>query len=201
MMNISQSYWIGDTYHDKVGFLKAKDCNFKKENLQKELENELMEKIELIISNYGRVRKFYKYNYRHLKTFRKGSIQIVKLTINGKGKDYNVAKLVVEAFVSKLKDNEVVYHKNGVIADNELSNLEILTRTEAGRRTGWQSRRKGIVMLNDEGIISRIFKGTRDAADKLFISRQTVSDYCNKKVINPMYKLYWADELIEEEEK
>ena len=48
MMNISQSYWIGDTYHDKVGFLKAKDCNFKKENLQKELENELMEKIELI---------------------------------------------------------------------------------------------------------------------------------------------------------
>ena len=57
------------------------------------------------ISNYGRVRKFYKYNYRHLKTFRKGSIQIVKLTINGKGKDYNVAKLVVEAFVSKLKDN------------------------------------------------------------------------------------------------
>ncbi len=91
--------------------------------------------------------------------------------------------------------------KTGVIADNELSNLEILTRTEAGRRTGWQSRRKGIVMLNDEGIISRIFKGTRDAADKLFISRQTVSDYCNKKVINPMYKLYWADELIEEEEK
>ena len=153
------------------------------------------------ISNYGRVRKFYKYNYRHLKTFRKGSIQIVKLTINGKGKDYNVAKLVVEAFVSKLKDNEVVYHKNGVIADNELSNLEILTRTEAGRRTGWQSRRKGIVMLNDEGIISRIFKGTRDAADKLFISRQTVSDYCNGKVEKPMYKLYWADALIEEEEK
>lgn len=151
------------------------------------------------ISSYGRVRRFYKYNYRYLKTFRKGSIQIVKLTINEKGKDYNVAKLVIEAFIRKLKDNEVVYHKNGVITDNELSNLEILTRTEAGKRTGWQSHRKGIVMLDNEGVISKIFKGTRDAADKLFISRQTVSDYCNGKVEKPMYKLYWADKLIEEE--
>lgn len=153
------------------------------------------------ISNYGRIRKFCKYKYKKLKTFRKGSIQIVKLTINGKSKDYNVAKLVVESFVRKIKDNEVVYHKNGVIADNELSNLEILTKSEAGKRTGWQSRRKGIVMLDNEGVISKIFKGTRDAADKLFISRQTVSDYCNKKVERPMYKLYWADELIEEEKK
>lgn len=54
-------------------------------------------------------------------------------------------------------------------------------------------------MLDNEGVISKVFKGTRDAADKLFISRQTVSDYCNKRVKNPMYKLYWADEFIEEE--
>ena len=51
------------------------------------------------------------------------------------------------------------------------------------------------------GVISKIFKGTREAADKLIISRQTVSDYCNGKVEKPMYKLYWADELIEEEIK
>lgn len=30
------------------------------------------------ISNYGRVRRFYKYKYRYLKTFRKGSIQVIK---------------------------------------------------------------------------------------------------------------------------
>ena len=151
------------------------------------------------ISNYGRVRKFYKYNYRYLNTFRKGSIQIVKLTIDGKGKDYNVAKLVAEIFIKKLKDDECVYHKNGIISDNRLSNIEIITRSEAGKRTGWQSHRKGIVMLDKDGIISKVFKGTRDAADKLFISRQTVSDYCNGKVEKPMYKLYWAVKLIEEE--
>lgn len=152
------------------------------------------------VSNYGRVRKFYKYNYRYLKTFRKGSLQIIKLTILGKGKDYNVAKLVMESFNRKLLQDEVIYHKNGIISDNRLSNLEIITRSEAGKRTGWQSSRKGIVMLDDNGIISNIFKGTRDAANKLFISRQTVSDYCNKKIKKPMYMLYWADELIEKEE-
>lgn len=151
------------------------------------------------VSNYGRFRRKYKYKYRYLKTFRKGSLQIIKLTIKGKAKDYNVAKLVVESFVRKLKDNEVVYHRNGIISDNQLSNLEITTRSDAGKRTGWQSHRKGIVMLDSEGIISKVFKGTRDAADKLFISRQTVSDYCNGKVSKPMYKLYWADEFIEEE--
>lgn len=78
------------------------------------------------ISNYGRVRRFYKYKYRYLKTFRKGSIQVIKLHIDEKGKDYNVAK-------------------------------------------------------------------------NLFISRQTVSDYCNKRVENPMYDLYWGDELIDKE--
>lgn len=151
------------------------------------------------VSNYGRFRKFYKYRYRYLKTFRKGALQIIKLHIAGKGKDYNVAKLVMESFNRKLEQNEVVYHKNGIISDNKLSNLEIITRSEAGKRTGWQSHRKGIVMLDDNGVISKIFKGTRDAANKLFISRQTVSDYCNKKVEKPMYRLYWADELIEKE--
>lgn len=153
------------------------------------------------ISNYGRVKKFYKYKYRYLKTFRKGSIQVIKLHIDGREKDYNVAKMVIEIFDRKVKAEEVVYHKNGIISDNRLSNLQIITRSEAGKKTGWQSHRKSIVMLNNEGIITKVFKGTRDAAKNLFISRQTVSDYCNKRVKNPMYDLYWGDELIDKEGK
>lgn len=151
------------------------------------------------ISNYGRVRRFYKYKYRYLKTFRKGSIQVIKLHIDEKGKDYNVAKLVIETFNRKLKAEEVAYHKNEIISDNRLSNLQITTRSEAGKRTGWQSHRKSIVMFDNEGVIIKVFKGTRDAAKNLFISRQTVSDYCNKRVENPMYDLYWGDELIDKE--
>lgn len=153
------------------------------------------------VSNYGRFRRKYKHKFRYLKTFRKDSIQVIKLFINEKGKNYNVAKLVVEIFCRPLKIDEVVYHRNGIISDNRLSNMEIVTKMEAGRRTGWQAKRKSIVMLDEEGVIKQAFKGTRDAADKLFISRQTVSDYCNGKVQKPMYKLYWASKLIEEEEK
>lgn len=153
------------------------------------------------ISNYGRVKKIYKYKYRYLKTFRKGSIQVIKLHIDGREKDYNVAKMVIEIFDRKVKAEEVVYHKNGIISDNRLSNLQIITRSEAGKKTGWQSHRKSIVMLNNEGVITKVFKGTRDAAKNLFISRQMVSDYCNKRVKNPMYDLYWGDELIDKEGK
>lgn len=151
------------------------------------------------VSNYGRIRRLYKYKHRYLKTFRKGAIQIIKLCIDEKAKDYNVAKLVIETFNRKLREDEVVYHKNGIISDNRLSNLEIITRSEAGKRTGWQSHRKAIVMLDSDGIITQVFKGCRDAANKLFISKQTVCDYCNKKVKKPMYRLYWAEEFIEEE--
>ena len=48
MMNISQSAWVKDKYYEYVGFIKAKDCNLKKENFKTKLEKELMYKIELI---------------------------------------------------------------------------------------------------------------------------------------------------------
>lgn len=169
---------------------------------EKKYKEEIWKKIlnsKYEVSNYGRFRRLYKHKYRYLKTFRKGSIQIIKLTIEEKGKDYNVAKLVAEIFYRKFKQDEVIYHKNGIISDNRLSNLEIITRLEAGKRTGWQSRRQAIVMLDTEGVIKEVYKGTRDAANKLYISRQTVSDYCNGKVKRPIYRLYWADELIGKE--
>lgn len=60
MMNITQFCWIDGTYYNTVGFIKAKDCEFKKENLKSELEKELMENIELITEiqeGYYRVQK------------------------------------------------------------------------------------------------------------------------------------------------
>lgn len=147
-------------------------------------------------SNYGRFRKLNKYNYSEIKTYRKRAICVVKLTINGKRRYYNVAKMIVELFIRVLKENEVVYHKNGIISDNRLANLEIITRSEAGRRTGWQSHRKAIIMLDKDGVIEKVFKGTREASKELFINRQTICDYCNKKVKKPIYNLCWADELI-----
>lgn len=140
----------------------------------------------------GRIKKVYKNkNQKILRTYRKGSIQIIKIN----GKQRNVARLVVESFYRKLKKDEVVVHVNGIILDNRLENLKIMKKKEAGKITGALAKQKTILLM-ENGEIKQIFKGTREAEKKLFISRQTVSDYCNDKVKHKMYDLIWADKLI-----
>lgn len=140
----------------------------------------------------GRIKKVYKNkNQKILRTYRKGSIQIIKIN----GKQRNVARLVVESFYRKLKKDEVVVHVNGIILDNRLENLKIMKKKETGKITGALAKQKTILLM-ENGEIKQIFKGTREAEKKLFISRQTVSDYCNDKVKHKMYDLIWADKLI-----
>lgn len=140
----------------------------------------------------GRIKKVYKNkNQKILRTYRKGSIQIIKIN----GKQRNVARLVVESFYRKLKKDEVVVHINGIILDNRLENLKIMKKKEAGKITGALAKQKTILLM-ENGEIKQIFKGTREAEKKLFISRQTVSDYCNDKVKHKMYDLIWAEKLV-----
>ena len=140
----------------------------------------------------GRIKKVYKNkNQKILRTYRKGSIQIIKIN----GKQRNVARLVVESFYRKLKKDEVVVHVNGIILDNRLENLKIMKKKEAGKITGALAKQKTILLM-ENGEIKQIFKGTREAEKKLFISRQTVSDYCNDKVKHKIYDLIWAEKLV-----
>lgn len=140
----------------------------------------------------GRIKKIHKNKKEKiLKTYRKGSIQIIKIN----GKQRNVARLVVESFYRKLKKDEVVVHVNGIILDNRLENLKIMKKKEAGKITGALAKQKTILLM-ENGEIKQIFKGTREAERKLFISRQTVSDYCNNKVKHKMYDLIWAEKLV-----
>lgn len=140
----------------------------------------------------GRIKKVYKNkNQKILRTYRKGSIQIIKIN----GKQRNVARLVVESFYRKLKKDEVVVHINGIILDNRLENLKIMKKKEVGKITGALAKQKTILLM-ENGEIKQIFKGTRETEKKLFISRQTVSDYCNDKVKHKMYDLIWAEKLV-----
>lgn len=148
------------------------------------------------VSNYGRIKRNYKNKSRILSTFRKGTIQIVKIKVENKAKDYNVAKLVIESFIRKLNNNEVVYHKNQIISDNRLQNLEIITRQEAGKRTGSISKRKAVILLNDENDIIKVFQSAREAGKFLYMSGQTVCDYCNGRVQKKTLNLIWAEKLI-----
>lgn len=144
------------------------------------------------VSNLGRFRKTLKNGYRYLKPFKKHELYVVKI----KDKELNAARLVANAFIKPLKENEQVYHKNHLSFDNFYRNLEVLSPQELGKRTGHISKSKRVVEVKNNEI-TREWRSSRVAAKKLFISRQTVSDYCNNKVKKPMFNLMWEDDYFD----
>ena len=70
-------------------------------------------------------------------------------------------------------------------------------RKELGKRTGYISKSKRVVEVKN-GEIIRDWPSSRKAAKDLYISYQTVSDYCNNKVESPMFNLMWEDDYFDE---
>lgn len=161
------------------------------------IANEIWKSIEYDpryqVSNYGRFRKKNPKNgYRYLKPFRKGNLFQVKI----KDKDMNCARLVANAFIKQLAKEDRVYHKNKNESDNYYRNLEIVTLKELGKRTGHISKSQRVVEVKDDEII-RDWPSARKAAKDLYISYQTVMDYCNNKVKKPMFNLMWEDDYFD----
>lgn len=145
------------------------------------------------VSNYGRFRKKkLKNGYRYLKPFRKANLLQVKI----KDKDINCARLVANAFIKKLSRKDCVYHKNKNVSDNYYRNLEIVTLKELGKRTGHRSKSQRVVEVKGDEII-RAWPSARKAAKDLFISYQTVTDYCNNKVKKPMFNIMWEENYFD----
>lgn len=145
------------------------------------------------VSNYGRFRKKNPKNgYRYLKPFRKHNLFLVKI----KDKDMNCARLVANAFIKTLSANDRVYHKNHLEYDNFYRNLKVVSLQELGKLTGHISKSQRVVEVKNNEII-RDWPSARKAAKDLFISYQTVMDYCNKKVQKPMYNLMWEEDYFD----
>lgn len=146
------------------------------------------------VSNFGRFRKKNPKNgYRYLKPFRKHNLCVVKI----RDKVFNCGRLVASKFIREVKDDEFIWHKNGLIFDNFYRNLEILSGNELGKRTGHISGSKRVVLIENNEIV-KTWRSARVAAKDLFICRQTICDYCNKKVKKPMFNLMWEDDYFDE---
>ena len=158
------------------------------------------------VSNLGRVRHyitnhpmiktpFYRYltPYKKVKYHGKFKTAYIQIMVKA-GKEYKLSRLVAHHFIRPLTKNDVVITKNGMW-DCRVDNLKIITKSESGKRTGHLSRQRKIVLI-EKDMIKMTFKSTREAEKELYISRQTVSDYCNNKVKKPMFNLKWADELV-----
>ena len=159
-------------------------------------------------SRMGKIRRIYKKAEpkelsAYIKINKSGSkYYCVNLTDgNGKSKQTKVATLVYETFVGRVPKNHSLYHKDGVARNNELSNLELLTKEELGRKTGHISRHKPVLKCDSATLIPiEAYRSARAAAKANFMSYQTVLDRCNGKTkgdIAPDGFVYvWdADEL------
>ncbi len=145
------------------------------------------------VSNHGRFRKKNSKNgYIYLKPFRKQNLFFVKI----RNKNMNCARLVANAFIKPLSSTDRVYHKNKLKNDNHYKNLKIVSLKELGKLTSHISKSQRVVEVKNNEII-RDWPSARKAAKDLFISYQTVMNYCNKKVQKPMYNLMWEEDYFD----
>lgn len=146
------------------------------------------------VSNFGRFRKLNKKGYRYLKPYRKWNRNYYAIKLDSK--EYGCAKLVATYFIRPLKENERVYHKNKMEFDNYYRNLEIITKKEYGKRTGYLSNSKRVVLIED-GEVKKFYRSARAAARDLYISKQTATDYCNNRYKKKIYDLRWEDDYFD----
>jgi len=151
------------------------------------------------ISILGEIRKILKTKKepKIMAQYKKRGQYITGLTKNGRRKEQRVHKLMQKTFMKKPEPGQVLHHKNGIKTDNSLTNLEYITREKLGKKTGAKGRRKPVRKVNPKtNAIVAFYSSARIAGKENFLSRQTITDYCNKthriKEIAPDgYKYEW----------
>ena len=92
-------------------------------------------------------------------------------------------KLMQITFIGELPPGMVTYHKNGIITDDALNNIGIITRSELGKLTGrGNGCETSVVKISEEGQIVDFYRSVREAGRKNHMSYQTILDRINGKV-------------------
>lgn len=134
------------------------------------------------INYFAKVRRVYKSGkFKILSGYVKSSNgrHVVKLN----GKERVIMGLMRDTFIGEIPKGYVLYHKNGIITDDILSNIGMATRKELGKLTGTRNNSSfAIVKINSDGDIVDFYKSAREAGRKNFMSYQTINDRVNGKV-------------------
>ncbi len=131
------------------------------------------------VSNYGNFRRIIKDRIKSIFPYlKKEKWLFVKVDFNGLYKEYQVHKIVASVFLDKPTNSDMVlYHKNGIITDNYAGNLEWITRSHLGKKTGGQNSRCIPVIQFDikTGEIINFYKSISAAARDNYIHKETIS--------------------------
>lgn len=146
------------------------------------------------VSNYGNIR--HKVNKNQLKLYIHQNRAYVKIRINGKRKNFNVARLVCEAFCPNMENKKEVNHIDGNKLNNNAENLEWVTREENIRHgfsngliTPTRGEKSGMAKLTweDVNFIREHYKpydkefSSVQLAKKFKIARSTLGYILNEK--------------------
>lgn len=184
-----QSVSVGNAFATMVSVKKVIYGKKMVENLKGEIWKRY-KNTDYWASTYGRIKRVYSRNERLLKPYRKtpkkGSWYLLAKVY---GKAVKVSVMVWESFNGPVPAGYAVVHRNHHQGDNELVNLQLLPFKKLGSYYGGRTKKRKLVYDIDNNVF---YKGTREAAKALHISRQTVSDYCNGKVKKPVVNIRWA---------
>ena len=106
------------------------------------------------------------------------------------GSEVVLSRAMWETFRGEIPSGCLIIHKNGIKTMNNLDNLICVDKKKNGIMTGGRTRIAQTIVDKDTG---KTYQGTRAAGKALHISRQTVSEYCNGRVKNPMFNLSWGE--------
>ncbi|ARK23285.1 hypothetical protein SporoP37_00320 [Sporosarcina sp. P37] len=130
------------------------------------------------VSNYGRVKRVYKTTERILLPFRVKGQGNLFVKIDGVG--IKIGHLVARVYLRKPNPEERIVRKNGIITDDYVSNLEIVTLSELGKRTGFKSKSLPVLKIDAEtGETIDEYRSAREAGRENYFSYQAILDKCN----------------------
>lgn len=111
------------------------------------------------------------------------------LAVKIDGKEYIAKNLIAAVFIRSYKKNDIVICNDGDFRNIRLDNLNIVQKKEyCKERTTSKNAKVGLFENNE---LVQSYPSTRKAGSALFLSRQTICDYCNNKVKKPIYDLRW----------
>ena len=155
------------------------------------------------INREGEVRKVFKTGKvtpikpQHDSTVKKP--KVVRLTVNGKRKEYTISRLMKLTWMPKQPEGTVVYHINGDKSDSHLENLGYIKRHDLGKRTAHRAKGQAVFKIDKDGNEVDIYRSARAAAKENYMSYQAVIDRCNHKTKNEFalcdYSFRWSKEL------
>lgn len=150
------------------------------------------------VSNYGRVRSI-KLLYPYMDKCGGPNHRYLRITLtqkDGKRVARSVLKLVAEAFIG-VPDGMLPTHRNGMLSDCSVGNIEFLSREAIGRRYGGRGTRRPVVKINSAGEVIAHYTSAKAAARANYLCYGQMLHRCNRKVKNEFstdgYSYRWDD--------